>query len=106
MSYRLDPAAFEEHVLNAEWMVTEMRERAERGAEYARSIAPVDESGPHPGRYRDSIETDSGTHGGIHHDRAYGVVRATAPESVYVEFGTERADGQHVIAKALDMMGG
>lgn len=105
-TYRLDPAAFREHVLNAPWMVEAMRSHAEAGKEFAESVAPVDEDGPHPGRYRDAFEVESGTHGGIHGDRAYATLRNTAPEAVYVEFGTERQDAEHVLTRALDVMGG
>lgn len=105
--YTLNRAAFEEHLLNAPWMVAEMRRRAESAAEFARSIAPVDESGPHPGRYRDSIEVASGSHGtpgSREHARAWAEVRATAPEAVYVEWGNGHDDGAHVMTRTLDAL--
>lgn len=111
-TFKLDRVAFREHVLNAPWMVEEMRGRAERGAEFARSIAPVDEASPEPGRYRDSITADAHTYGGVNHDRAVGIVSSDvttadgkANLSVIVEFGTEKQDGHHVMGRTLDALG-
>jgi hypothetical protein len=109
-NYTHDHRAFGELVLNSDFMEAEMRERAEHAAEYARSIAPVDENGPHPGRYRDSIHAESGKHGGVHHDRAYGLVTADALTddgqslALIVEFGTENQEGHHVLIRSLDAL--
>jgi hypothetical protein len=106
-NYQLDRAGFEEHLLNAPWMVAEMRRRAEAAAEYARSIAPVDEDGPHPGRYRDSIGVDSGTHGtpgSAKQARAWAEVRATDPDSAHIEWGNGHDDGAHVMTRTLDAL--
>lgn len=103
-NYRLDPAAFEEHVLNAEWMVAEMVRRAEKGHKFAESIAP--DAPPIGEGYIKSFVIFSGTHGGQHDDRAYAELANYSDHAVYVEFGTEKMDGQHVLAKALDVMGG
>lgn len=110
--YHLDQAAFRRHVLNAPWMVEEMRRRAEAGAAYARSIAPVDPESTEPGRYKNSIEVHSGVNGGIHHDRAYGSVSSAARTddgqslAVIVEYGTENQRAQYVMAATLDVLGG
>jgi len=102
--YTLDPAAFQEHLLNAPFMVEEMRGRAERGAEFARSIAP--DAPPLGEGYIASFDVDSGTHGGIHKDRAYAILSNSDDAARFLEFGTERTDAQHVLGKALDVMGG
>ena len=104
--YTLDPVAFRENLLNAEWMVALMHSRAEEGAAFARSIAPVDEESDHPGRYKAGIGVESGRDGGVHHDRAYGRVTASAPESRFVEFGTEHNDAHHVLIATLDVLSG
>lgn len=103
-TYRLNPAGFRAHLLNAPWMVAEMHRRAERGKDFAEDVAPVDEDGPHPGRYKESFTVESGTRGGIHHDRAYATLRNHAPEAIYVEFGTERQEAEHVLTRAMDVM--
>lgn len=105
--YRLDHAAFRGLVLNAPWMVDEMRRHAEAVKTAAESLAPVGDpaSDPHAGRYRDSFRVESGTAGGVHGDRAYATVSNDSPEAVYVEFGTERQAAQHVLTRALDAAG-
>ena len=106
-NYRLDYAAFNEHLLNAPFMVEEMRKRAERGKELAEAIAPVGPPPPrdtHAGRYKESFSVEAGEHGGVHNDRAYAVLRNDSPESVIVEFGTENQDGRHVLGRAMDAM--
>jgi hypothetical protein len=97
--YHLDRAAFREHVLNAPWMVEAMKSRAERGKVFAESIAPVD-----TGEYAASFEVESGTHGGLHGDRAYATLKNTDPAAPYVEFGNGHDNGEHVLTRALDAM--
>jgi len=90
-------------MLRSEEMQLAMADRAERIAEAARADAPVDETGPHPGRYRDSFEV---THfvrvlsGGDR--RACGRVTNTAPEAVFVEFGSKNNDAHHTLLHAID----
>jgi hypothetical protein len=103
-TYRLDPAGFREHLLNAPWMVAEMRRRAEEGKAFAESIAP--DAPPIGEGYIASFEVESGTQGGVHHDRAYATLSNTSDHAVYVEFGTERNEAHHVLTRALDVMGG
>lgn len=103
-NYHLNRLAFRRLVLNAPWMVEEMRSRAERGKEFAESIAP--DAPPIGEGYIASFEVESGTNGGIHHDRAYAILRNTSDHARYVEHGTERTDAHHVLAKSLDVMGG
>lgn len=104
---RLMPASFRADytqigdMLCSEWMLAEMVRRAERVAEAARADAPVDEGGPHPGRYRDSI----GARGYIREGRsrrAVGRAEATAPESLFVEYGTRHQEAHHTLRRALD----
>jgi hypothetical protein len=102
--YHLDRAAFREHLLNAPWMVAEMRSRAERGKAFAESIAPFDETATDGGHYKDSFSVDSGTHGGLHGDRAYATLKNTDAAAPYVEFGNGHDNGQHVLTRALDVM--
>jgi hypothetical protein len=102
--YRLDRAGLQEHLLNAPFMVEEMRRRAELGKEYAISVAP--DAPPLGEGYIASFEVEAGTHGGIHHDRAHATLRNSDDAAVYVEFGTERTQAQHVLLSAMDVMGG
>jgi len=101
-SYRLNPAAFRELVLNAEWMVAEMAARAERGKEFAMSVAP--DAPPYGEGYIASFEVESGRDGGIHGDRAYGRLSNGDDAARYVEFGTPTIQPHHVLTRALDAM--
>lgn len=110
-SYHLDKAAFRVEVLNAPFMVAEMKARAEKALAFAESIAPVDPKAAHPGLYKASFSADSGTNGGVHHDRAWGELSNDAmvgdfPLAVAVEFGTQHQAGQYVLTQALDVMRG
>jgi hypothetical protein len=103
-SYHLDHAAFRELVLNAPWMVEEMHSRAESAKAVAVSISP---DAPVIGEgYIDSFEVESGTHGGVNHDRAYAVLKNTSDHARYVEFGTEHNAAHHVLTRAMDGAGG
>jgi hypothetical protein len=101
--YRLDRAGFQELLLNAPWMVEEMHRRAEAAKAFAESVAP--DAPPYGEGYVASFEVESGTHGGIHHDRAYATLRNTDDAARFVEFGTERNTAHHVLARSLDVMG-
>jgi hypothetical protein len=103
-NYRLNPAAFRHHLLNAEFMVEHMRVLAERGKVYAKSVAP--DAPPYGEGYIASFHVDAGRDGGIHHDRAYAVLSNDDDAAVYVEFGTENQHGRHVLLSAMDVMGG
>lgn len=102
-TYRLDPAAFREHVLNAPWMVEEMRRRAEHGKTFAESIAP--DAPPHGEGYIASFEVESGVGGGLNHDRAYASLRNTDDAARFVEYGTPTNAAHHVLTRSLDVMG-
>jgi hypothetical protein len=106
--------AFEEQVLCAPWMVAEMLKRAEAGAAYARSIAPV-----RTGAYRDSIQASAGirpligaggwTNGaanlGGYSRRAEGQVSAGTDHAAVIEFGDGDAERHRVLGRSMDAMG-
>lgn len=103
-SYRLDRAAFRQHLLNAEWMVAEMQQRAERGQAFAESVAP--DAPPYGEGYVASFDVEAGRDGGVHHDRAYATLSNSDDAAVYLEFGTERTEAHHILTRSLDVMGG
>lgn len=104
-SFTLHPEVFREQVLNADWMVEEMRARADRGREFAESTAPVSS-----GEYKSSFEVEAGKHGGIHHDRAEAILSSRDPAALPIEFGHQAPNGEHVegsytLTRAADVMG-
>ncbi|MFH9038497.1 HK97-gp10 family putative phage morphogenesis protein [Streptomyces sp. NPDC017966] len=66
-----------------------VQDTAERGRDYARSIAPVD-----TGQYRDSI--------GIREDGDEAEIVSDADHAPYVEYGTRHMEGQHIFGRTLD----
>lgn len=93
-------------MLTSPWMRAEMERRAKAVEELARADAPVDETGPHPGQYRDSIQMrtfvrERPARGGVGR-RVVARVEATAPESFIVEYGTRRQEAHHTLGRALD----
>lgn len=102
-TYRHNYTAFRELVLKAPWMEAEMLARAEKVARRAKEIAPVDETGPHPGRYRDSITASVHIRPGAK-GRAVGVISSDAPEARFIEFGTEKMAARRTLALALDVL--
>ena len=126
-TYRLDLAAFEEHLLNAPWVVEEMRQRAERAKDFAVSVAP--DAPPYGEGYIASFHVDSGTHGGVKHNRAFATLSNDDDAAVLIEFGyfenrDERGrfkqadqeapvpfrsagtfiDGQYILTRAMDVL--
>ena len=105
-TYQHDYAAFGELVLCAPWMVAEMRSRAERGLAVAEMVAPVGspaEGDEHAGRYKASFSVDSGIQ--VHATRrAYGELSNSAPEALYVEFGTRNNPAYRVLGRAMEAM--
>lgn len=82
-----------------------MREKAEKIAAAARSMAPVGKppEDKHPGMYRDSFEVSSGVTTDVQgNQRAYGRVTNTAPHAAAVEWGNSRSPAQHVLGRAMD----
>jgi hypothetical protein len=93
-------------MINSDFMVAEMRQRAERIRAAAEAHAPVGGEGdPHPGAYKESLTVDSGTHGGEHNDRAYGRVTANVPYAYQVEFGDKYTPRHRTLGTALDAAG-
>jgi hypothetical protein len=105
-TYRLDPVAFREHVLNAEFMVEHMRASAEKAKAFAEAIAPFDPDSSDGTHYRDAFRVATRRDGGLHGDRAEATLWNDDPAAVYVEFGTERTEAHHVLTRALDAVGG
>jgi hypothetical protein len=102
--YKLDPVGFREHLLKAEFMVAEMRKRAERGVEFARAEAPE-----HTGHFKESLSSDVKRDGGIHGDRAEGIVSSSDDAALSIEFGhttTEghQVEGHYTLTRTLDVM--
>lgn len=92
-------------LLNSDFMKAEMLARAEKVKAAAEAAAPVMEDGPHPGRYKAAFTVSAGTHGGEHHDRAFGRVENHAPEAFYVEYGTRNNPRYRTLGRALDAAG-
>lgn len=102
MSYTHDYEAFNAAVLSADWMVDEMKRRAENVAELARATAPVGPEGdPHRGLYRDSFTVT----GGVQERetrRAYGEVSNDVPYAIDLEYGNAHTPKYRTLGKALD----
>lgn len=81
-------------------------ETAERGVEIARQIAPVGDPkyDTHAGRYLAGLEADVGE--SLKGDRQAGWVRATAPESVFVEWGSRNNEAHHVLLRTVQALTG
>ncbi|MER6236538.1 HK97 gp10 family phage protein [Streptomyces clavifer] len=90
MDIQLDEAAIRSltrHVTVSKAVV----DKAEQGAAYARSIAPVD-----TGRYRDSIEV-------VEDDDGADIV-ADVDYADDLEYGTRHVEGQHILGRTLDSL--
>jgi NOL1/NOP2/fmu family ribosome biogenesis protein len=114
--YKLLPAQFRKNLLQADWMVAEMRARAEKVKAAAEAIAPI-ETGAYKRRFR--IRTRK--RGGIHNDRAEALVVNTDPAAMSIEFGhtsngeyvngvrvhgaSHFVDGHYTLTTALDAAG-
>ncbi|MEV5429108.1 HK97-gp10 family putative phage morphogenesis protein [Streptomyces sp. NPDC052701] len=66
-----------------------VQDTAERGRDFARSIAPVD-----TGRYRDSIE--------VRKDGDGAEIVSDVDYAAHVEYGTRHMEGQHIFGRTLD----
>lgn len=89
-------------LLRSAGMETEMLRRAEKVRARFVETAPVDETGPHPGRLRDSARVESDKYGGVHNDRAIARVVVEAPEAFYAEFGNKNVARHRTLGRALD----
>jgi hypothetical protein len=89
-------------MLTASFMVAEMRRRAEKMKVFAEGIAPVDEDGPHPGRYKASFHVESGVQRRKTR-RAFGRLYNDSPEAIWVEFVPRKLGPPHrVLGRSLD----
>ena len=86
-------------------MQAEMLRRANLIKDVAVGLSPVYEEGPHPGHYKASWETSSGTRGGHRHNRAVAHVRNTAYYAWHVEYGSEKVRAHHVLLRAAQLGG-
>jgi len=66
----------------------------------AEILAPVDEKGPHPGRYKAGFKIRHHSHGGATKDRAEAFVYNDTPEAVFVEFARWGDEPYHTLANA------
>lgn len=89
-------------MLNAPWMVADMHARAERVKVRAEATAPYDRNDPDGIHYRDAFEVESGKHGGVHHDRAYGRVTNTDQAALAVEYGNRNTPRHATLRRALE----
>jgi hypothetical protein len=83
-------------LMNSPEMVAVMRQVAEKGVPFARSISPVD-----TGEYEASFEVTSQSHGGVHGDRAEAQIVNTSDHAARVEW----QDNYHVLARTADALG-
>lgn len=83
-------------------MQNAMRVIAERVKQRAEATAPVGDpdQDPHAGRYKNSFYITTGVQR-YATARAYAEVGNTAPEAVYVEFGTSEQGAHHTLLNAL-----
>jgi hypothetical protein len=75
-----------------------LHQRAELGAQFARSIAPHGSSGD----YAANIKVVDAGRGGPRRDRAAVDIVADVPYAVWVETGSRGADGHHVLNRTVD----
>ncbi|MFF9210478.1 MULTISPECIES: HK97-gp10 family putative phage morphogenesis protein [unclassified Streptomyces] len=68
-----------------------VQDTAERGRDFARSIAPVE-----TGKYRDSIE--------VRKDGDEAEIVSDVDYAPYIEYGTRHAAGQHIFGRTLDAL--
>lgn len=104
--FKIDQAGFGKGVLRAEWLKSLLIERAEAAKAVAESIAPVDDHGPHPGRYKESFSIESGETDTYSKDypgagpRVYAELLNSSPEAFLVEFGSRNNPKHRVLGKA------
>jgi hypothetical protein len=91
-------------LLRSEEMKAEMLRRAEKVAEFARAIAPVDD-----GDYKASIKASADVRRTQATERAEGRVEIGVDHAIYVEYGTlqgsatsKGSPAQHILGRSLD----
>jgi hypothetical protein len=106
--YRHQYKNFGDAVLRSEWMVAEMRRRAEAVKAAAEALAPVGDpaTDSHAGRYKASFRAEAGIRKASQGSRrAVGRVINDSPEALAVEYGTRNNEARHVMTSALDAAG-
>lgn len=79
----------------------EMLRRAQVIMSIAVATSPIGGPGdPHPGQYKGSWKVKSTKRGGQRRDRAVATVYNTALYARFVEYGTDRYPGRHVLLRA------
>lgn len=101
--YKLSRTGFRKNLLQADWMVAEMRRRAERGKAFAENIAPDAE--PYGEGYIASFKIRTRKRGGHNNNRAEALLVNTSPHAFYVEYGTHRQRGHYIMTGAMIVMG-
>lgn len=99
MSYKMDRRGVGD-LLTCEAMQLAMFEFAQKIAIHAFEDSPVDETGPHPGRYKGSWKVTYG----VRHartSRAYGRITNDSPEAFFVEYGTKNNPEHATLRRAL-----
>ncbi|CAM5331824.1 HK97-gp10 family putative phage morphogenesis protein [Streptomyces aurantiogriseus] len=89
-SIQIDQAAIKA-LTRHETVQQAVQDTAERGRDFARSIAPVD-----TGRYRDSIE--------VREDGDGAEIVSDVDYAAHLEYGTRHMEGQHIFGRTLDSM--
>lgn len=97
--------AFGAQVLAAGWMQELMLAQAQKGAAFAKSIAPVE-----TGHFANSIEADVYVRRLPRIDtpgpgRAVGRVTANDPRAEWIELGTSKTPAHRTLGRSLDVMG-
>lgn len=91
-------------LLRSEMMVAAMAERAKAVQEMAEQLAPesiVGSTLSPPGRYKKSFRVETSKRGGFRKNRAEAKVVNDDPVAVFVEYGTTKMPGMHVLLRAL-----
>ncbi|MGW6741633.1 HK97 gp10 family phage protein [Streptomyces sp. NPDC055025] len=94
-------------LLRSPMIQAEMVRRAGKIKAVAESAAPVGTppGDPHPGLYKGSIMVTSTAHGGRKRDRATATVTNRAYYARWVEYGSEKVVGRHVMLRAAQTGG-
>jgi hypothetical protein len=93
-------------LLRSDMVFVEVVRRGHDVAAEGERIAPVDEDGPHPGRYKAAFSVEADRRGGARQDRAVARVVNDAPEALAVEFGNRNTPQHATLRRALDAAGG
>lgn len=102
MGFRLNVAGVRE-LLNSPAMVAEMKRRVDKALAFAEATAPFRASDPPP-HYNEQFEAEAHAGGGLHHDRAEGILRNTDPQSFRIEHGTGDTPAHRTLGRSIDAM--